>query len=236
MVLGDTADAESLVSAIARGDSHKVVAAGALDHEIAVRLTDYFTRTRVDAVIDATHPFEASISHQAAKACKTLGLKHLLVAHPPWQAVAGDIWSEVGSFGAAADALTHSDHRAYLCVDARYLAAFSEIPPRIWFLVRRDEGTVPQLPMRNCGIVVDGREPTLESERELIETYRITRLICENDGGERGKPALVAARELQVPVIMVRQPALPDGDRADDVDGAMSWLGEAGVSSSEPSA
>ena len=141
--------------------------------------------------------------------------------------MAGDIWSEVGSFDAAAGALTQSDHRVYLRVDARYLAVFSEIPPRIWFLIRRDEGMVPQLPIRNCGIVVDGREPTLEIERKIIETYRITRLICGNDGGERGKPALVAARELQMPVIMVRQPALPDGERADDVNGAMSWLGEA---------
>jgi precorrin-6x reductase len=84
LVLGDTAGAESLVPAIASGGSHKVVAAGALDQEIAVRLTDYFTRARVDAVIDATHSFEASISHQAAKAYRTLGLKHLLMAHPPW--------------------------------------------------------------------------------------------------------------------------------------------------------
>ncbi len=226
LVLGDTTAAEALVSEIANSGNHKAVAAGALDHEIADRLTDYFTRARVDAVVDATHPFEAAISHEAAKACRGLGLKHLLLAHPPWQAVTGDIWSEVRSFNAAADALTQNDHRAYLRVDARYLAAFSEIPPRTWFLIRRHEGALSRLPIRNCGIVVDGREPTLASERGLIESYRINRLICGNDGGERGKAALVAARELQVPVIMVRQPALPDGEHAEGIDGVMTWLRE----------
>ena len=149
-----------------------------------------------------------------------------MLAHPPWQAVTGDIWSEVRSFNAAVDALTQNDHRAYLRVDARYLVAFSEIPPRTWFLIRRHEGVLSQLPIRNCGIVVDGREPTLARERGLIESYRINRLICENDGGERGKAALVAARELQVPVIMVRQPALLDGERAEGIDGVMAWLRE----------
>ena len=76
LVLGDTTAAEALVSEIANSGNHKAVAAGALDHEITDRLTDYFTRARVDAVVDATHPFEAAISHEAAKACRRLGLKH----------------------------------------------------------------------------------------------------------------------------------------------------------------
>ena len=225
LVLGDTNGAEALVSEIADSGNHKVVAAGSLDHGVADRLADYFRRVGADAVIDATHPFEITISHEAAKACRTLGLKHLQMEHPPWRAGKGDIWSEVRSFEAAADALTQSDHRVYLRVDPRYLSAFSEIPPRTWFLIRRGEGTLPQLPIRNCGIVVDGHEPTLESERELIETYRITRLICENDGGDTGQAALTAARELQIPVIIVRQPPLPDGERAEGVDAVMGWLG-----------
>ena len=92
-------------------------------------------------------------------------------------------------------------------------------------MIRRGEGALRQLPIRNCGIVVDGHEPTLENEREVIETYRITRLICENDGRDTGQAALTAARELQIPVIIVRQPPLPDGERAEGVDAVMGWLG-----------
>ena len=154
--------------------------------------------------------------------------------HAPWQPAKGDIWSEVGTFVAAADALTRGDDRVYLKVDVRNLAAFGDIPPRRgWFLVRRGEGVVQELPLRNCGIVVDATDPTVESERDLLETYRITRLICENAGGEYDYPALLAAREMQVPVIMVRQPALPDGERAEGVDEAIAWLDAKELSSSE---
>ncbi|MDA0261861.1 MAG: precorrin-6A/cobalt-precorrin-6A reductase [Proteobacteria bacterium] len=224
LILGDTDDAEYLASKVSSTGNHKVIAAGALDHETAERLSDYFTRVGPDVVIDATHPFEASISQEAAKACRSLGLDHLLIVHPPWQAMKGDIWSEVRSLAAAADALTQGDHRVYLKVDPRYLPAFAESPPRIWFLIRRGKGAVPQLPLRNCGIVVDDRTPTVAGERKLIETYRITRLICANTGGEPGHAALLAAREMNVPVILVRPPAPPEGERAAGIEDALSWL------------
>lgn len=225
LILGDTRDAACLASKIATTSTRKVVAAGALDHENADQLTDYFTRVRADIVVDATDRFDVAISHAAGKACRKLGLGHLMMSHSPWRAEKGDIWSEVGSFSAAADALTPTYARIYLKVDARNLAAFGDLPPRRgWFLVRRDEGALTELPLRNCGIVVDGNDPTVESERALLESYRIKRLICENAGGTFDYPALIAARELQVPVIMVRPPPLPDGECAEDIDAALAWL------------
>ena len=227
LILGDTRDATCLASKIAATAARKVVAAGALDHENAAQLIDYFTRVRPDIVVDATDRFDVSISHAAVKACRELGLAHLLMSHSPWRAEKGDVWSEVGSFSAAADALTPTDRRIYLRVDERNLSAFSDIPPRRgWFLVRRDIGGLTELPLRNCGIVVDGSDPSVESERSMLESYGITRLICENAGGTFDYPVLVAARELQVPVIMVRPPPLPDGERAEDVDEALAWLDE----------
>jgi len=38
---------------------------------------------RIDAVIDATHPFVARITAHTAKACSKLGLRHLVLA-PAW--------------------------------------------------------------------------------------------------------------------------------------------------------
>ena len=40
---------------------------------------------RVDAVVDATHPFAARITANAARACREEGLPHVVLARPAWQ-------------------------------------------------------------------------------------------------------------------------------------------------------
>ena len=38
----------------------------------------------VDAVVDATHPFAAAITDRAARLCRDLGLRHVILRRPPW--------------------------------------------------------------------------------------------------------------------------------------------------------
>src|SRR5882757_5868940 len=38
----------------------------------------------VDAVVDATHPFAATITANAASASRVLGLRHVVLARPAW--------------------------------------------------------------------------------------------------------------------------------------------------------
>ena len=56
--------------------------------------------SNVDAVVDATHPYAATITANAAAACDDLGLPHLVLARPAWPS--GDA-SVVGSDGEAAE-------------------------------------------------------------------------------------------------------------------------------------
>jgi precorrin-6A/cobalt-precorrin-6A reductase len=69
-----------------------------------------------------------------------------------------------------------------------------------------------------------GRPPfTVKSEVETFRAHRIDVLVAKDAGGPTvGK--LTAARELGLPVVMIRRPSPPPGDRAASVDEALGWL------------
>ena len=50
---------------------------------------------RIDALIDATHPYATVISANAAAAARRTGVPFMALRRPPWIAVAGDRWIEV---------------------------------------------------------------------------------------------------------------------------------------------
>jgi precorrin-6A/cobalt-precorrin-6A reductase len=68
-------------------------------------LARYLREHRVDALIDATHPFAARMTANAVAAAHETGTKLLVVLRPEWRPVAGDRWTMVGTMQAAAEAL-----------------------------------------------------------------------------------------------------------------------------------
>jgi precorrin-6A/cobalt-precorrin-6A reductase len=48
--------------------------------------------------------------------------------------------------------------------------------------------------------------------------------VCKASGGAATEAKLVAARELSLPVIMVRRPPVERGLSADTVEAALDWL------------
>ncbi len=47
-------------------------------------MRSWLLEAKVDAVVDATHPYAATITSHAAEVCGALGLPHLVVARPAW--------------------------------------------------------------------------------------------------------------------------------------------------------
>ena len=57
----------------------------------------------IGQVIDATHPFAARISANAAEAARRVGVSLLAIRRPAWVAEPGDRWTEVADMAAAAE-------------------------------------------------------------------------------------------------------------------------------------
>src|SRR5262245_18883244 len=61
----------------------------------AAGLADYLREAAIDRVIDATHPYAATISRHAMEACEAAGRPLLRFERKAWQAETGDRWVEV---------------------------------------------------------------------------------------------------------------------------------------------
>jgi precorrin-6A/cobalt-precorrin-6A reductase len=161
---------------------------------------------QIRAVIDATHPFAATITAAAAAAAAHLGVPFVLLRRPGWQAGPGDDWHWVNSLDEAATLLPRLGRRAFLTTGRTGLAAFAALDD-LWFLVRAIEQPAPLL--ARCEVVLARGPFTVPGELELLRRHRIDVLVTKDSGGEMTVAKLVAARRWGVPVLLVRRPPLP---------------------------
>lgn len=186
-------------------------------------LSAYLHDHRIDALIDATHPFAAQISANAAAAAAVVGIPHVRLVRPAWSPVAGDRWFEVESLTAAAAQVGHLGQRIFLTIGRQELAAFAHLRT-FWFLMRMVDAPLPDALVPPGHILLD-RGPFLpEAERSLLQQYAIGAIVSKNSGGEATYAKIIAARELAIPVVMVQRPPVPAGEQVADVEGALRWL------------
>ena len=80
------------------------------------------------------------------------------------------------------------------------------------------------MPLRCCEVIV-GRGPfTLAEERDRLERHAIDVLVCKASGGAATEAKLVAARELGLPVVMLRRPPPEPGTAVETIAAALDWL------------
>jgi len=186
-------------------------------------LADYIAAQRIERLIDATHPFAAEISNAARLACDQLRVPRLLLLRPAWRRHPLDRWIEVDSIEAAAQIVGRVGRRAFLTVGASDIAAFTTASS-VRFVVRVIDPPHERLPLRFHELVL-GRGPfALSDERHLLQRHAIDVLVCKASGGAATEAKLVAARELSLPVIMVRRPPAERGLSVETVDAALDWL------------
>jgi precorrin-6A/cobalt-precorrin-6A reductase len=184
-------------------------------------LVEYLQQEKFDLLIDATHPFAAQISRNAAGAAQTCGIPRLLINRPAWIQQSTDRWIEVPHHEAAAAILPGLAQRVFLTIGRQELRAFISVPD-VWFLMRMitpPDGTIP------IGEILLQQGPfSVADEKELLTQYDIGAIVSKNSGGEATYAKIIAARELGLPIVMIPRPALPIGDVVTSLDAALDWL------------
>jgi precorrin-6A/cobalt-precorrin-6A reductase len=175
----------------------------------------------IDAVVDATHPFAATITANAALACRQLGLPGVVLARPPWPPGRATI---VGSDVEAAGVVAGTGYsRIFLTTGRSGTTAFVDVVA--WFLIRAVTAPDPDtLPARHELLLSRGPY-RYEDEVRLMSEHRIDALVTKNSGGDMTRAKLEAADELGVIVVMVDRPALPAGvPTVSTVEDAANWV------------
>jgi precorrin-6A/cobalt-precorrin-6A reductase len=192
-------------------------------------LAQYLAGQRIDILIDATHPYAATISANAAAAAAQTGTPILALRRPPWRAVAGDRWTEVDDIRAAVSALGDEPRRVFLAIGRKDVAAFAAAPQHD-YLIRSVDPIEPPLKLPHVSFIA-ARGPFAEAdERALLAQHRIEIVVSRNSGGEATYGKIAAAREVGLDVVMLRRPALPAVPSVETVDEALAWLDHAPAS------
>jgi precorrin-6A/cobalt-precorrin-6A reductase len=186
-------------------------------------LVAYLREANIDLLIDATHPFAAQISWNAAAAAASCNIPYLMFIRPAWQQVPGDEWIEVDSVEVAASILPEFAKRVFLTIGRQQLAPFAKLD-NIWFLMRLIDPPAPDALVPPGMILCDRGPFALDNERRLLIEHQIDTLVSKNSGGDATYAKIIAARELGVKVVMVKRPPTPPTEKVSNVASAMQWL------------
>ncbi|WDH36052.1 cobalt-precorrin-6A reductase [Pseudomonas chlororaphis] len=172
-------------------------------------LARFIREQGIELLLDATHPYAARISQNAATAAQLCDIPCWALRRPAWQAQAGDDWREVRDWAELVQAL-EPFKRPLFTLGREPLQHLHEIPAGQFWTLR----ALDPYPGNDRCEVIGARGPFLiDSERELFERRRIDVLISKNSGSSATEPKLEVARERGVPVLILQRPSLPAVDR-----------------------
>jgi len=184
-------------------------------------LRRWLQEERINAVIDATHPFAATMTAHAAEACGELGIPHLVLARPAWNPGSAVI---VASDTEAAEIVAQQRYsRVFLTTGRSGASAFADSDA--WFLIRAvTEPDTAVLP-RRYQLLLSRGPYHYDDEFPIMRDHRIDALVTKNSGGDMTRAKLDAAAALDIPVVMVARPRLPSGVAAvGTVQEAADWV------------
>ena len=231
LILGGTTEARQLAAKLAaRGDFDITLSlAGRTENPVeqpvpvrvggfggAQGLADWLAGHETDLLIDATHPYAARISANAAEAARISGVPIFALRRPGWEPVEGDRWTLVDDAGQAVAKLGQRPRRVFLALGRQEVAAF-EASPQHAYVIRSVDPIEPPLGVPDATYIL-ARGPFREAyEKVLLDAQKIDVIVAKNSGGQATYGKIAAARELGIEVILFRRPQLPDVPSAPSV-------------------
>jgi len=170
-------------------------------------LAEYLRRQPVAALVDATHPFAATISENAVQAASRTGTPLIRLERPGWTdhpRASSWIWVRDA---AAARAVADSARRPFLTTGRQSLTEFCSWADRD-VLVRLVDPPAKPVPER--WTVIMSRGPySYSDERQILSEYAIDVLLSKDSGGAHTVAKLDAAGDLGIPVVIIARPDHP---------------------------
>ncbi|MXQ06926.1 cobalt-precorrin-6A reductase [Alphaproteobacteria bacterium GH1-50] len=182
----------------------------------------FLKREGIEAIIDATHPFARGMSHRAARVADEMGIDHVQFLRPAWMPSEGDNWIFLNSEAEAANHIPPGK-TVFLSTGRRELDAFRNIP-EARLICRIRDWTQQPFPFGNGRFLYQQGPFRVADEVALFERLGVDWVIARNSGGPGSWPKIEAARELGLPVAMVRRPRQPDGLKIASVAETLAWV------------
>jgi precorrin-6A/cobalt-precorrin-6A reductase len=186
-------------------------------------LRAYLKQEKIEAVIDATHPFASQMSAHAAVACRAEAIPLVVFTRPGWERQAGDDWTEVERIEDAVRALGETPRRAFLTQGRLQLAAFKAAPQHM-YVVRAIDPPKEIDALPNHRLILARGPFGLADELALMRAEAIDVLVTKNSGGCATYAKIEAARQLGIGVVMLQRPVPEGAPELYDLDHVLAWI------------
>jgi precorrin-6A/cobalt-precorrin-6A reductase len=177
----------------------------------AAGLRDYIAAENIEILVDATHPFAAVISSNAAEAHPDV----LRLQRAAWPELKSDRWINVADTATAVSSLPPKA-RVMLTIGRKEVATFTSRLD-LTGVARMIEPPDQPLP-NNWTLLLDRPPFDAASEKTLLGQHQVTHLVSKNAGGRETVAKLEAARNLGVSVVMIARPHKPAVETFTSVD------------------
>ncbi len=182
----------------------------------------YLAEAGITAVLDATHPFASVITERTARVCANISLPYLHLLRPGWLPEPGDNWTEIAHEAEAAP-LIRIGLTVFLATGSQTLPRFANLEGRRVLCRQIDPPRAP-FPFEGGEFIISRPPFSVEREAQLFAALGVDWLIVKNAGGAESRTKLTAARNLGIPVLLLRRPPMPDAPRVSTVQQALDWV------------
>lgn len=183
---------------------------------------DFLDRAGITAVLDATHPYAARITDRTARVCAARSMPYLQLLRPEWVLDEGDNWTEIACESDAAPQI-QIGATVFLATGRQTLDRFANLEGRRVLCRQIDPPTAP-FPFEGGEFIISRPPFSVEREEQLFASLGVDWLIVKNAGGTESRTKLTAARNLGIPVLLLRRPPMPDAPRVATVQEALDWV------------
>jgi precorrin-6A/cobalt-precorrin-6A reductase len=191
-----------------------VVLQGKMD---AAAMAVFIRKNGVRVLLDATHPFAEQVTAQAKQASKQCGIDFIRYERPALEIEAGGGVYFAADFTAAAHIANRLGEVIFLTVGSRHLAEMVAVIPSGKKVVARvlpDPHSVQHCLVSGLApwqiVAVQGPVST-QLNAALFSEFKADVVVSKESGEAGGTPEKVAAaRQLKIPIVLVRRPGNTD--------------------------
>lgn len=145
---------------------------------------DWLAENQTRAVLDATHPFAARISHRTAEVCRALGLDYIQFLRRPWTPGPDDDWTFLNCEEDAARVIAPCA-RLYLASGRRGMERFAGLKAEAIFVpvTNPTEGSPP---LDEASYISSAHDRSVDALAANMYELGITHVVARNTGGGAG--------------------------------------------------
>jgi len=165
-------------------------------------LERYLTTNSISLVINATHPYAATMSENAANAARRIGIPCWRFLRPEWRI---DESIDLHSFTTIESLLPQLKGRTrpFFTIGQSILGYRSQRPKDQHWVIR---SALPSEETQGLTLIDSIGPFSYEQELALMQMQQVDALISKNSGGTAVAGKLQVAKEMQIPVYLMERP------------------------------